>query len=166
MCPELRYEPGSKKTILGHTSKKKVCKYVRILLGTSYRVGCGPNYATSLRRVQHLEGDFFAFFIRVHTCMCRPTSYSTKFREWLIFNRFWSMALESMVMVLDCPCLASDAQLIQNLLNKPLTKFGILFTRTPASKPKALVDHVQICQFILNQVVLNVLMQRRQSFVK
>jgi len=27
-------------------------------------------------------------------------------------------------MVLDCPCLALEAQLIQNLLNKPLTKFG------------------------------------------
>ena len=35
-----------------------------------------------------------------------------------------SIALESMVMVLDCPCLALEAQLIQNLLNKPLTKFG------------------------------------------
>ena len=29
-------------------------------------------------------------------------------------------------MVLDCPCLALEAQLIQNLLNKPLTKFGTL----------------------------------------
>jgi len=27
-------------------------------------------------------------------------------------------------MVLDCPCLALEAQIIQNLLNKPLTKFG------------------------------------------
>ena len=35
-----------------------------------------------------------------------------------------SIALESMVMVLDCPCLAMEAQLIQNLLNMPLTKFG------------------------------------------
>ena len=35
-----------------------------------------------------------------------------------------SIILESMVMVLDCPCLALEAQLIQNLLNKPLTKFG------------------------------------------
>ena len=35
-----------------------------------------------------------------------------------------SILLESMVMVLDCPCLASESQLIQNLLNKPLTKFG------------------------------------------
>jgi len=35
-----------------------------------------------------------------------------------------SIVLESMVMVLDCPCLASEAHLIQNLLNKPLTKFG------------------------------------------
>jgi len=35
-----------------------------------------------------------------------------------------SIALESMVMVLDCPYLALEAQLIQNLLNKPRTKFG------------------------------------------
>jgi len=35
-----------------------------------------------------------------------------------------SIALESMVMVLDCPCLALEAQLIQNLLNKPLTKLS------------------------------------------
>ena len=27
-------------------------------------------------------------------------------------------------MVLECPCLALEAQLIQNLLTKPLTKFG------------------------------------------
>ena len=34
-----------------------------------------------------------------------------------------SIALESMVMVLDCPCLALEAQSIQNLLHKPLMKF-------------------------------------------
>jgi len=35
-----------------------------------------------------------------------------------------SIILESIVMVLNCPCLALEAQLIQNLLNKPLTEFG------------------------------------------
>jgi len=39
--------------------------------------------------------------------------------------------IESMVMVLDCPCLALVAQLIQNLLIKPLTKFGTLATHGP-----------------------------------
>jgi len=38
-----------------------------------------------------------------------------------------SIILGSMVMVLDCPCLALEAKLIQNLLiiNKPLTKFDM-----------------------------------------
>jgi len=35
-----------------------------------------------------------------------------------------SIRLESMVMVLDCTFFALEAQLIQNLPNKPLTKFG------------------------------------------
>jgi len=42
-----------------------------------------------------------------------------------------SIILESMVMVLDCPCLALEAQLIQNLLNKPPTKFGKQDTSPP-----------------------------------
>jgi len=65
-----------------------------------------------------------------------------------LFNRFWinwaskakqgqsnTMTIDSnamdrtggprpKVMVLDCPCLALEAQWIQNLLNKPHTKFG------------------------------------------
>jgi len=36
-----------------------------------------------------------------------------------------SIILEYMGMVLDCPCLALEPQLIQNLSHKPLTKFGI-----------------------------------------
>ena len=49
-------------------------------------------------------------------------------------------------MVLDCPCLAFEAQLIQNLLNKPHTQFGMtlqldekwsnpLWTGAPAAWP-------------------------------
>ena len=52
-----------------------------------------------------------------------------------------SIALESMVMVFDCPCLALEAQLIQNLFNKPLMKFGTL--RWCAQGPQAQAENQQ-----------------------